>query len=89
MNHGVPQQVRQPPAIFVVRFVPFAILHFLRIRQVHLDRILQYVKHRLPVRAGAFHHHMGDPLLLQPRPQRFQFRSDRAELPDLDLGLPL
>src|SRR5262249_27733676 len=44
--------------------------------------------HGFPVRAGALHHHVGDFLLLQPIPQRFEFRSDRTELPDLDLGSP-
>ena len=83
------QQVREPPAILVVRFVPFAILDFLRIRQLYLHRIFQYIKHGLPVGAGAFHHYRGDLLLLQSIAQRLQFRSDRTELPDLDLGLPL
>ena len=45
------QQLRQATGstILVVGLVPFAILHFLGVRQVYLHHIFQYIKHGLPI----------------------------------------
>lgn len=50
---GVPQQRRQPPAILIVSFVAFAVLHFLRIGQPDFEAPLQYVVYRLPLGAQS------------------------------------
>jgi hypothetical protein len=69
MDHGVPQQVCQPPPVLIVGLVPAPVLDLLWVGQVNLYHPFQHVEHRFPIRTGAFHQHMRHALLLQPVPQ--------------------
>src|SRR6266850_3192303 len=69
MDHGVAQQMRQPPTVFVVCLVAPAVLYLVRIRQVHFHAVFQNIEYGFPIRPCAFHHHMRDRFLAEPFPQ--------------------
>ena len=69
MDHGVTQQVRQPPSILVVRLVAFAGFDLKGIGQIHLDAVLQDVEDRFPIRPRALHDHVRYGLFDEPIPQ--------------------
>src|SRR2546429_2368260 len=83
-NHSVTQPVRQPARLVRVGLVPGNGLDLLRIGQHYCEPILwivlQNVQHRLPVTAGALHHHVPTALAFEPLSSAFQFRLNRAEL---------
>src|SRR5271157_2263410 len=43
MDHGVAEQMCQPPIVLVVRLVALAVLYLTWIGQVHLDRVFQHM----------------------------------------------
>src|SRR5881296_269774 len=65
-NHGMPQQMRQPPTVLLVRLMSFSILYLLRVGQVHPDTVFQHIEYGLPIRTRALHDDVGDALSLQP-----------------------
>jgi len=79
----------QPPTVSVIGLVPFPVLHFLGVSQVDLHHIFQNIKHGLPIRPRAFHHHMSHALALQPAAQFAQRPDRRAIAPFLYPWLPL
>ena len=89
IDHGVAQQMRQPPAVLVVRLVALASLDFMWIGQVHLDAVFQHVEHGFPIRSRAFHHDMRDGFLAKPLTQSFQVGNVDAKPSFLDSGLPV
>ena len=73
------QQISDPLAIFGVRLTPRYCFYVLRVHQHLLKLPLQHRPYRPPIDACSFHRHVGDPVLLQPIPQRQQFARERSE----------
>src|SRR5215469_15438734 len=87
-EHGVAQQMRQPPGIFGICFVSSPRLDLIRIRQGYLNDVFHYVKDRLPVRTRALHNGVGTCLLLDPFPQLLELTDGCPKLADFGPGFP-
>ena len=86
-DHGVAQQMSQPPCVRWICLMPFAAFYILRVRQHHGQTILQDVEDRLPVSTRALQHRMRAPLGHQPLPQLLQFGIRCSVGAHLSLGI--
>jgi hypothetical protein len=88
-EQSVPQQVRNPLAVFLVRLPTGHGFDVLRVHQQHLELLRKNVPHRLPVHAGRLHGYMRYAALLEPIGQPKQIVSEGPEAPLLFTALPL
>src|ERR1700740_1450210 len=87
LQQTVAQQVRQPLRVFDIGLAPAQSMRMLGIDQDYLQRIFQYVEHRLPVNARALDRYVGAVGRLQPVAQAQQTVSHSRE--GANLLLPL
>src|SRR6266576_737539 len=88
-QQSVLQQIRDPLAVFLVRFPTRHGFNVLRIHQQHLEPLRKNVPHRLPVHPSGLHGHMRYAALREPIGQLKQIVSEGPEALLLFTALPL